>query len=89
MIRCRSNLLHLDILLSVSPKHEDLSLTGIPDDYVQVGTDLELTCTISRIKPEAVEMYWMIGERRQNSTDEQTNSNGDGTFNQTNSLPYK
>ena len=34
-------------------------------------------------------MYWMIGEHRQNSTDEQTNDNDDGTFSQSNSLQYK
>ena len=51
-------------LITVAPKPEDLSLTGIPDDYVEVSTDLELTCTLSRIKPEADEMYWIVGGLR-------------------------
>ena len=89
LIKCNLRLLHLDILFSVSPKPEDLILTGIPDDYVEVGVDLNLTCAINRIRPEATGMYWMIGERVQNSTDEQTNDNVDETFSHSNSLQYK
>ena len=82
-------LLQIDILLSVSPKPEDLILTGISDDYVEVGTDLDLNCTINRIKPEATEMFWIVSERRENGSDEQTTSNSDGTLSQTKKLLYK
>ena len=68
---------------TVVPNPEDLSLTGIPDDYVEVGTDLQLMCTVSRIKPEAAEMFWMIGERRENGSLTIT-TNDDGTFSETN-----
>ena len=74
--------------LSVLPKQEDLLLTGIPNDYVEVGTDLHPTCTVSRIKPEASEMYWLVGRNRENGSLEQTN-NDDGTFNQSNAFSYK
>ena len=73
--------------LSVSPKQKDLLLTGIPDDYVQVGLELNLTCAISRIKPEAAEMYWIIGGRTKNGS-LTVNTNSDGTFSQSNILLY-
>ena len=50
---------------AVTPKKEDVLLAGITDDYIEVGTDLDLMCTISRIKPAAAEMYWVIGGQRQ------------------------
>ena len=49
------------IFISVLPEEEDLSLTGISDDYVTVDTVLDLTCTISRIRPEAADMFgWLV-----------------------------
>ena len=71
------------VWFTVAPKLEDLSLTGIPDDYVEVGTDLELSCTIARMKPEAAQMYWVIGGLRENGL-LTVNSNSDGTFRETN-----
>ena len=82
-------IIHVDILLSVSPKPEDLILTGISDDNVEVCTDLDLNCTINRIKPEATEMFWIVGERRENGSDEQTTNNADGTLSQSKKLLYK
>ena len=64
-------------------------MTGITDSHVEVGTDLELTCTISRIRPEATEMYWMIGGQRDSGSDVRTDPNGDGTFRQSKTLLYK
>ena len=64
-----------------------MSLVGITDDHVEVGTDLNLRCTISRLKPEASQMYWMIGEHRENGSVVSTN-NGDSTFSQLNILRY-
>ena len=63
-------------------------MTGITGNFVEVGTDLELTCTISRIRPEATEMYWMIGDQRDNGSDVQADPNGDGTFRQSTTLLY-
>ena len=78
------------LLIAVTPKQEDLILTGITGDYVEVGTDLELTCTVSRIRPEAAQMYWKIGERIDNGSDIRTEPNDDdGTFSQSKALSYK
>ena len=69
----------------VPAKKEDLSIEGIPEDIVEVGTTLTLTCTINRIKPEA-EIYWLINGRRENgSVPKEFNSGG---FKQINSLLY-
>ena len=81
--------LWLGILLSVSPKQDNVKLTGIPRDYVEVGTDLDLNYTINRMKPESAEMYWMVGERKENGSVDLTTGNDDGTFSQSNILQYK
>ena len=64
-----------------------MSLLGITDDLIEVGTDLNLTCTISRIKPEASQMYWMMGDRREDGSLVSTN-NSDGTLSQSDIFPY-
>ena len=63
-------------------------MTGIPDDFTGVGAVLDLMCKISRIKPEASQMYWMIGERRENGSLDLT-INDDSTFYQFNILSHK
>ena len=50
------------------------------------GTVINLTCTVSRIKPEAM-IYWMIDGHRENGSDSVT-TNEDGTFKQTNTIRY-
>ena len=77
------------IYISVAPKQKDLSLTGIPDEYVQIGTELDLTCAISRTKPGIAEIYWTIGGIRYNGSDVQTIANNDGTFSQSKALMYR
>ena len=57
-------------------------MIGISNDYVHVGTDLELTCAISRIKPAAAEIYYMIDGTRYNGSDVETVWNDDGTLSQ-------
>ena len=64
-------------------------MTGITGNYVEVGTDLDLKCTISRIKPKAVEIYWMFGGQRHNGSYVRADPNGDGTFRQSTTLLYK
>ena len=61
---------------------------GITGDYVEVGTELDLSCTISRIKPAAAKMYWTIGGQDISGSLSQTD-NSDGTFSQSNMLQYK
>ena len=63
-------------------------LTGITVDYVAVGTVLNLVCLVTRIKPEAVEFYWMIGDQRENGDLQPLSTNVDGSFLQTNELQY-
>ena len=63
-------------------------LTGITDNYAEVGTVRGLTCTVDRIKPEASEFYWMIGDRREDGSLQPSTTNTDGTFLQTNQLQY-
>ena len=72
----------------MTPQQEDLVLTGISDGHVAVGTDQYLTCTISRIKPAAAEMYWMIGERRHNGSLTRTLNDDGITWRQSNTLQY-
>ena len=36
-----------------------MMIIGLPD-AIAVNTELELSCTVNRIKPEAAEMYWII-----------------------------
>ena len=50
------------------------------------GTVLNLTCTVSRIKPQAM-IYWMVDGRRENRSESVT-TNEDGTFKQTNTIRY-
>ena len=45
------------------------------------GTRLELNCSVTRIKPEATDIYWTLGEQRYNGT-VNTTLNNDGTFSQ-------
>ena len=71
----------------VVPQQNDLSLEGITDEIVKVGTLLQLTCVINRIKPEAAEMYWMVNGRKENGAITST-TNGDTTSKQTNTLQY-
>ena len=76
------------LLFAVTPKKTDLILAGIPDDYVEVGMDLDLNCTISRIKPAAAEMYWMIGERKENGSVDATLNGDEPTWKLSNTLQY-
>ena len=62
-------------------------MTGITEDYIEVGTDLDLTCTVSRIKPQAAEMYWVIDGVREDGSLTVT-TNDDGTFRETNVIVH-
>ena len=44
-----------------------MTISGLPDVLVS-GTTVELTCYVSRIKPEASEMFWIIAGQRMNGT---------------------
>ena len=63
-------------------------MSDITDNIVEVGTTFPLTCTINQIKPEAVEMYWIINGRRENGTVTSEGPDGDGVFNQTITFEY-
>ena len=64
-------------------------LRGIPNDYVGVGTVRDLACTAERIKPEAADIYWMIGDQRENGSLWASQTNSDGTLIQFNTLSYR
>ena len=49
--------------ISVIPLEENLTMSGVPD-ILESGTTAELTCTVRRIRPEASDMFWIIGGRR-------------------------
>ena len=63
-------------------------MSDITDNIEEVGTSLPLTCTIDRIKPAAVEMYWTINGRRENGTLTSEGPDGDGVYNQTITFYY-
>ena len=51
-------------------------------DLVEAGTQVRMTCSINRIKPEATEMYWTIRGNRVDGFPTLV-ANGDGTHKQT------
>ena len=55
---------------------------------MEIGTSLNLLCTMNRTKPEAADMFWMINGRREDGS-VVTQANEDGTFNQQNSIEYR
>ena len=58
------------------PSVAGMAITGLPD-VVHSGTTVKLTCSISRIQPEALEFYWTInGQRINGSIDARPNKDG-------------
>ena len=74
------------LIVSVPPMRQDILLESVTEENMVNGTVLNLTCTVNRIKPEAI-IYWMIDGHRENGSDSVT-TNEDGTFKQTNTLRY-
>ncbi len=62
-------------------------MTGL-DGIIGVGTDVEFSCTVSRIKPAAEEIYWTVAGTRVSGSVQNT-TNSDGTLSQTNKVTYK
>ena len=79
--------LHISTLL-VLPREDQMSLQGLADG-VEDGTTVELTCRISRIKPEAAEIFWSFNIIWWGSGDTSTTQNPDGTFAQENVIRFK
>ena len=65
---------------------QDILLESVTEESMVNGTVLNLTCTVNRVKPEAM-VYWMVHGLRENGSDSVTN-NEDGTFKQTNTIRY-
>ena len=74
------------LIVLVPPLRQDILLESVTEESMVNETVLNLTCTVSRIKPEAI-IYWMIHGRRENGSDSVT-INEDGTFKQTNTIRY-
>ena len=49
--------------IAVAPMEKDMTISGLPD-LLEIGTTVELTCTVPRIKPEASKMFWIIKGQR-------------------------
>ena len=66
-------------LNTVVPTKKDVSLTGMPEE-VEPGTEVELTCSVNRIKPEVLKMVWntTIGQRQDEKVTKVQNK--DGTY---------
>ncbi len=62
---------------------DNVLIDGLSGDHDRVGKELDLTCTVSRIKPEAMEMYWTIRGNRVDGFPSVVVANGDGTHKQT------
>ena len=73
--------------LSVSPRKENLKIISVPDP-AEVGTKVELTCTMSRIMPLATDMYWVVNGQRVLVSFNEATLNKDGTFAQNIRLNY-
>ena len=76
------------MLLSVLLNKDDMMITGL-SDAVAANTEVELNCTVNKIKPKAIQMYFVINGKRVlgNIT---TNKNLDGkTLKQTLTRNYK
>ena len=70
----------------VPPVPQDILLESVTEEIMVNRTVLNLTCTVSRIKPQAT-IYWMIQGQRENGSDSVT-TNDDGTFRQTSTIRY-
>ena len=73
--------------LSASPRKENLNIISVPDP-AEVGTKVELTCTMSRIMPLASDMYWVVDGQRVLVAFNEATRNKDGTFAQNIRLNY-
>ncbi len=69
------------------PKVDTVSVGGVDTDFPQEGTADTFTCSLSRVKPLARDMYWRIAGRRRNGS-LTTNDPGDGTFSQELTIDY-
>ena len=79
---------YIEHCFAVTPKRENLLIVGISESFVEIGTSLNLLCTMNRTKPGAADMFWMINGRREDGS-VVTQANEDGTFNQQNSIEYR
>ena len=74
--------------ISVAPGKDDIDILGLPD-AVESGTNVELTCIVQRIKPQASDMYWILNGRRLSFTDIEAKRNKDKTHKQFIKLNYR
>ena len=52
-------------MFPVEPETTDLFLDGLPD-VIEIDSDVELTCTVKRIKPQSAYLQWEINGHASN-----------------------
>ena len=73
--------------LAVSPNKETTTISGLPE-IIPDGINAILVCTVQRIKPAALDIYWIFDGMKSNGSLE-TIPLGDETFVQHNTLEVK
>ena len=75
------------IFHTVVPLQEDMEVSSLSEP-IRDGTNVELTCTLNRVKPEA-EMFWMIDDEILNGSSSTLVNEDGNSLTQRNKLLYR
>ena len=66
-------------LVSVTPNEKDIKIDGMPDE-VREGDEVNMKCTVDRVKPRLSDMYWKMNFGFKEPGNITISVNDDGTF---------
>ena len=65
--------------VAVTPNEKDIKIEGMPDT-VSEGDEINLKCTVDRVKPPPSDMYWKMSFGVKEPGNTTISENEDGTF---------
>ena len=77
-------------LIFLVPPHQDtMTISDLPDG-IESDTEIEISCLVSRVRPELSDMYWLLnGVERINGSHTQLQNSDGMTFSHHLSLSYR